>query len=98
MSARHRTIAGRRWQETRWRVFLRDGYRCKVCHKSGRLECDHVVPLHMNPTQDPYDPAGCQTLCRGCHIAKTRAERQKATPRRELVPGEAAWRRLVAAT
>ena len=39
----------------------------------------------------PNDINGLQTLCRSCHIEKTRVEN-----RRELTPAEAAWRKLVA--
>ena len=36
----------RRWRALRLFVFNRDGWRCRVCGRAGRLECDHVVPLH----------------------------------------------------
>ena len=48
-----------------------------------------VVPLHLKPSQDPYDLAGLQTLCRGCHLAKTSRENQRDDPARD------AWLRLV---
>ena len=96
MSRRHRALDLRRWAATRRAVFDRDGWRCRRCRKAGRLECDHVVPFERDPDQDPYDPAGCQTLCRGCHIAKTRAERAERERRRPPAPGVAAWGRLVA--
>ena len=67
-------------------MFARDGYRCRKCGRAGRLECDHIVPLHVDPGQNPYDPDCCQTLCRACHIAKTAGEN-----RRELSPEEQAW-------
>ena len=55
------------------------------------MECDHIIPLHVDPAQNPYDPDGCQALCRGCHVEKTRHEN-----RREPTPAESAWRELVA--
>ena len=55
------------------------------------MEVDHVVPLDKGG--DPWDPANLQTLCRGCHVAKTAAEN-----RRPLTPAEAEWRVLVAGT
>ena len=61
-----------------------------MCGRAGRLECDHIVPLKWGPGQDPYDPDGCQTLCRSCHMEKTRGEN-----RREPTSAEAAWRELV---
>ena len=79
------------WAIVRRQVFERDGDRCKRCGRAGRLECDHVTPLQREPAQDPYDPDGCQTLCRRCHVEKTRKEN-----RRKPTPAEAAWRELVA--
>ena len=56
------------------------------------MECDHVEPLQRGePGQDPYNPHGLQTLCRSCHIEKTRREN-----RRPLTPAELAWCVLVA--
>ena len=79
-----------RWARVRVQVFQRDLYRCRRCLKPGRLECDHVVPLHVDRDQDPYALAGLQTLCRSCHIEKSRSERIRPDPERE------AWRALVA--
>lgn len=63
------------WRLARMYVFERDGWRCKKCGKPGRLECDHIIPLSVNKEQNPFDPVNLQTLCRGCHIEKTREER-----------------------
>ena len=91
MSRYHVTINARRWQIVRRAVFERDDYRCVMCGRAGRLECDHIVPLQCEPGQDPYDMNGLQTLCRSCHIEKTAGEN-----RRPLTPAELAWRELVA--
>ena len=90
MSNHHQHLDRVRWARTRKKVFLRDGHRCVICAKAGRLECDHIVPLAVDPDQDPYDPDGCQTLCRSCHFRKTASEN-----RRDLVPGQQAWRALI---
>ena len=87
-SKHHAALDAKRWQLLRLRIFERDGWRCRACGKAGRLECDHVVPLHRG--SDPYDPANLQTLCVACHVAKSRAEREPPDPGRE------AWRALVA--
>ncbi|MXW56069.1 MAG: HNH endonuclease [Gemmatimonadales bacterium] len=86
MSRRHAALQGPRWRALRRFVFKRDGHRCRKCGKAGRLEVDHIRPLHVARDQDPYDPAGCQTLCRGCHIAKTASENQ-----RQKSPAEIEW-------
>lgn len=92
MSWRRRPVRinRRKWERVRLQVFDRDGWRCVDCGKAGRLECDHVIPLHRDPRQDPYDLAGLATRCVGCHIAKTRAENERHDPARER------WRALVA--
>ena len=63
------------------------GWRCAVCGRYGR-EVDHIRPLHKGG--HPWAESNLQCLCRGCHIAKTRAEN-----RRERTPAERAWYRLV---
>ena len=88
MSRSHTALDRGRWARVRLAVFRRDSYRCRSCGRPGRLECDHVAPIHRGG--DPYELANLQTLCRGCHIAKTRGENRKPDPERE------AWRRLVA--
>ena len=91
MSRHHTSLHSRRWAALRRVVFRRDGWSCVECGKAGKLECDHTTPLQSEPGQDPYHPDGCQTLCRRCHIEKTRREN-----RRPLTPAELAWCVLVA--
>ncbi len=88
----HATLNHHRWAAVRRFVFERDGWRCTSCGKAGRLECDHVTPLERDPKQDPYAIDGLQSLCRGCHIEKTRTERAP----RERTASERAWHALVA--
>ena len=57
------------------------------CGRAGRLECDHIKPLHRGG--DPYDSANLQTLCRSCHVAKSAGENRRPDPERER------WRALV---
>ena len=63
----------RRWASLRRVVFERDGWRCVRCGMAARLECDHVRPLHKGG--DEWDESNLQTLCRTCHIRKSRIER-----------------------
>ena len=78
----------KRWAQVRRQVLERDGYRCRCCGRAGRLEVDHIRPLHKGG--DPWSLDNLQTLARGCHIAKTRRENQR-TP----TPAERAWASLV---
>ena len=69
-------------------MLIRDGYRCQLCGKAGRLEVDHIVPLSKKG--DPWDLANLQALCRGCHLEKTRAEQPK-----QPSPARVRWQKLV---
>ena len=80
-------IGSRRWRRVRWRILRRDNWRCRGCGKYGN-EVDHVTPLHKGG--EPWNPANLQCLCRGCHIAKTRAEYSGPHD-----PAREAWRALV---
>ena len=74
MSRNHAPLNARRWAAVRRAVFDRDGFRCVMCGRAARLECDHIEPMQREPGQDPYDINGLQTLCKSCHIQKTREE------------------------
>ena len=91
MSHHHAAINTHRWSAVRRAVFERDGWRCVMCGKAGRLEADHITSLQREPGQDVYDINGLQSLCRSCHIQKTASENRRA-----LSPDELAWRALVA--
>ena len=89
MSRAHLRLHSKRWAAVRKRVFERDGWRCVMCGRAGRLECDHKEPLQRRPGQDPYAIDGLQSLCsgkNGCHARKTAAEN-----RAERTPEQQAW-------
>lgn len=65
---------GRAWMETRQRVALRDGLRCVTCGRpwvASRDRTDHVVPRWQGGSDADEN---LQSLCVGCHEAKTAAE------------------------
>ena len=62
------------WQIIRREIFKRDGWRCVSCGKAGRLECDHI--REITKAKDWFDSDNLQSLCRSCHIAKSRKERK----------------------
>ena len=87
--------ASAKWERTRRKCFDRDGHRCRQCGSAGRLECDHIlnmtslIKLHNLRAADMwqiealfFDLDRVQTLCRGCHIVKTRFELSCSTPER----------------
>ena len=84
----HAAINRRRWDRTRRAALDRDGWRCRKCSRPGRLEVDHIKPLRFGG--NAYSLENAQTLCRRCHIEKSRGE-----SRRPLTPAEARWRALV---
>ena len=86
-SRHHAALDRSQWARVRLQVLDRDGWRCCECSAYGN-EVDHVIPLSGGGA--PFDMANLQTLCRGCHIAKTRGENERQDPARD------AWRKLVA--
>ena len=88
-SKHYAKLDGKRWALLRLRIFARDAWRCRKCGRAGRLECDHIKPLQRGGA--PYDPANLQSLCRGCHLEKTRTDNGHGPD-----PARDAWRALVA--
>ena len=93
--AGRRVYNTKQWKRVRWAVFKRDGFRCVACGKAGRLECDHIRPVQSGG--DWFDMDNLQTLCRGCHISKTRNELAEAQPPQRS-PARAALMALAEAT
>lgn len=89
MSRFHINMSSSRWRRLRLVVFRRDGYRCKACGGSRRLECDHVHPVARGGAE--WETENLQALCRSCHRVKTRNEQgQKDRP-----AGVLAWDKLL---
>ena len=87
-SRHHRALDRRRWAWVRKLALRRAGYRSELSGRAGRLEVDHIVPLHRGG--DPYALDNVQVLTRVEHIRKTAGENRRPDPERE------AWRALVA--
>lgn len=86
-SRHHKALSQWRWRQVRLRILARDGYRCRLCGRAGRLEVDHVVALQFGGK--PFDLDNLMTVCVGCHREKTLRETGR-------VPGPRAqaWNRL----
>ena len=81
-----------RWRKLRRQVFNRDAWRCQSCGKAGKLECDHVIPVHRGGAF--WDISNLQALCVGCHIRKTAIENGRRL--HALMPAHRqAWRNMV---
>ena len=89
MSARHHRLSGPRWEATRRALFTSAGWKCQLCGRPGRLEAHHRKPLYRGGAE--YDQNNLMALCRTCHIAQTRAQRQRP------VVGQTDWRAAAAA-
>ena len=63
------------WKRKRLEIFERDGWRCSECGKAGRLECHHVEKI--TSARLWFDNDNLATICRGCHIEKSRQEKKE---------------------
>ena len=76
-----------RWRSLRLKIFERDDWRCIKCKAPGRLECDHIIPMHKGGAI--WLQSNLRTLCRSCHIEshkskKTRSDKLRNVFRRIL--------------
>lgn len=73
-SEEHRWIYGTQyyWPAVRFRILMRDGYRCVRCDGTEKLEVDHIIPIAHGG--DEFDPDNCRTLCHRCHVVVTREQ------------------------
>ena len=83
----HASLDRRRWARTRKLALQRAAYRSELSGRAGKLEVDHIIPLHRGG--DPFSLDNLQVLTRDEHIRKTAAENRKPDPARD------AWRKLV---
>lgn len=54
-------------EATRWTVFQRDGFRCRICGSQEFLRADHIIPESKG---GPTTIDNLQTLCRSCNSRK----------------------------
>ncbi|MBT3720886.1 HNH endonuclease [archaeon] len=67
------------WFWVRKDVLRRDRYTCQICKNRMRkifLDVDHIIPINMATHRNPYDKNNLRTLCKECHKAKTKLDRE----------------------
>jgi len=65
------------WYWIRKAILKRDNYRCSICKKRKRkaeLDVDHIIPVRCGI--DPFDKNNLRLLCKECHKAKTKLDRE----------------------
>jgi predicted HNH restriction endonuclease len=53
------------WEESRRQILQRDGYACRQCGNTIKLEVHHLKPRHKGGTNSPENLI---TLCENCHV------------------------------
>ena len=78
--SRHERGYGSAWDKIRPSILQRDLFLCQACKRQGRLtpakDVDHITPKAQGGIDDPDN---LQSLCRSCHIKKTREENRADT-------------------
>ena len=88
-----RTLYGSgQWRTLRRLILRRDSYRCQKCGKAGRLEVDHVIPVHKGG--EFWEAQNLQALCRSCHFRKSAVETTRRA-RAKMHKHKQAWRNMV---
>lgn len=62
---------------TRRLIYLRDGHRCRLCHRRGLLELDHIVPWSAG---GPDTSENLRSLCGGCNSARSNFRTESDLP------------------
>ena len=77
-----------RWNRLRLKMLDKAGWRCKICHKAGKMELDHVQPVAKGGKW--WVESNLQVLCRSCHFLKTGDENRLNSEEKD------AWADIVA--
>ena len=71
-----------RWQKLRWKVLVRDGFRCAICGRvegdTSQLVADHKKK-HGGNMDRFFDESGLQTLCKPCHDGTKQSDEKRNT-------------------
>jgi len=67
------------WFWVRKDVLRRDRYTCQICKQRLRkkfLDVDHIIPIRMSDSMNVYNKDNLRTLCKECHKAKTKLDKE----------------------
>ena len=73
----HKFTRDHTWSLVRDDVLRLHRFKCQICDKRYRkslLEVDHIIPIHMGGQL--FDKDNLRPLCKECHRAKTRLDRE----------------------
>ena len=61
---KRRQLYSDNWDTIRKRVYQRDGYRCVMCGKKGKLHAHHIVPVRISKDNSMNNLV---SVCNECH-------------------------------
>ena len=86
---KHPTSTDRkRWNKLRQKMLDAAGYRCRICHRPGKMELDHIIPIRQGGRW--WSKRNLQIICKNCHFTKSCRENRTNCVERE------AWEAIVA--
>lgn len=91
-----RNLCTLRWKSLRLQALDRDGWRCTICGKAGRLEVHHVQPTSEGG--DMWEIGNLRTLCRPCHFQRHAGSRKRQRLAMMRPERRAWWERIYDAT
>lgn len=60
-------------EATRWAIWERDDFTCRLCQRRRYLVIDHIIPVVRG---GGHEKSNLQTLCRSCNASKDAATRR----------------------
>ena len=65
-------VGNTKWAKIRKQVLDAENWKCRLCGTYAN-EVDHIEPIYKGGSE--YETENLQAICRGCHIQKTKQER-----------------------
>ena len=74
------------YRNFRWRMFKRDGFKCRVCGSKGSLELHHIELKSLNP-EKVMEARNVISLCPTHHLMVTKNENKYSEQLIEVLKG-----------